>query len=222
MTSPTTDGAMNESPSANVFALFPIPVVLLKGVVPIELCNKIIDFIQEASQQENPECPNLLHTETQSPPLHSTFLEVGALLTPCLMAFGELLFGEEKNWFITSMWTNIMLNGGRQSLHNHVNSFVSGVVYLTDVTGNSRTTFHRDPGGSGFDFRNQSTHTKLGKFSANGWKAPVTKKGDAILFPSYLMHHVPANEGETRMTLAFNSVPETLDCNNYKLRFLPQ
>jgi ectoine hydroxylase-related dioxygenase (phytanoyl-CoA dioxygenase family) len=43
--------------------------------------------------------------------------------------------------------------------------------------------------------------------------------GDVILFPSYLMHAVPPNPGERRVTMAFNAIPSRLDSWGYAVSF---
>ena len=41
------------------------------------------------------------------------------------------MFGERLGWSLKEMWVNVLDTGGRQAMHNHANSFISGVVYLT-------------------------------------------------------------------------------------------
>ena len=43
--------------------------------------------------------------------------------------------------------------------------------------------------------------------------------GDMVLFPSYLMHAVPPNAGERRVTLSFNAIPTRLDSWGYIIGF---
>ena len=52
------------------------------------------------------------------------------------------------------MWVNVLDTGGRQAMHNHANSFVSGVVYLTPTHPGSQTVFMKSPGGTDFMFKN--------------------------------------------------------------------
>ena len=40
-----------------------------------------------------------------------------------------------------------------------------------------------------------------------------------MLFPSYLLHAVPANPGERRITMALNAIPTQLDSWGYKISF---
>jgi hypothetical protein len=43
--------------------------------------------------------------------------------------------------------------------------------------------------------------------------------GDLVLFPSYLLHAVPPNQGERRITLSFNAIPGALDSWGYGIKF---
>ena len=49
--------------------------------------------------------------------------------------------------------------------------------------------------------------------------SPHPEPGDAVLFPSYLMHAVPPNAGERRVSLAFNAIPSRLDSWGYTIGF---
>lgn len=40
-----------------------------------------------------------------------------------------------------------------------------------------------------------------------------------ILFPSYVMHAVPPNQGPRRITLAINALPTQLDSWGYVVKF---
>ena len=44
---------------------------------------------------------------------------------------------------------------------------------------------------------------------------PEISAGDLVLFPSYLLHEVPANQGEQRISIAFNAIPERLENFGY-------
>jgi hypothetical protein len=84
------------------------------------------------------------------------FSQLTELLTPKLVDFGALLFGERLEWIVKEMWTNVLEAGGHQVMHAHANSFVSGVLYLTDSDPRCRTVFVRPPGG--FDYRLSASH----------------------------------------------------------------
>jgi len=138
-------------------------------------------------------------------------------LAPKLADFGTLLFGEALAWSVKELWVNVLEHGGMQAMHNHANSFVSGVIYLTPTHVSAHTVFIRNPGSQGFVFSNTHAKTRTGPFNADKWVAPETKPGDLVLFPSYLLHEVPANQGGQRISLAFNAIPERLDSWGYTI-----
>ena len=92
-------------------------------------------------------------------------------------------------------------------MHNHANSFISGVVYLTPTHPDARTVFMKPPGGTDFSFKNDHAGVTTGPYNADKWISMPPEPGDVVLFPSYLLHAVPPNPGERRITLAFNAIP---------------
>ncbi len=116
------------------------------------------------------------------------------------------------------MWVNVLDTGGRQAMHNHANTFASGVVYLTPTHPGSQTVFMKSPGGTDFMFRNDHARMKPSEFNADKWISPAPDPGDMVLFPSYLMHAVPPNQGERRITLSFNAIPSQLESWGYVVR----
>jgi len=129
------------------------------------------------------------------------------------------MFGERIGWALKEMWVNVLAPGGHQAMHNHANSFISGVVYLTPTHPGSQTVFMKSPGGHDFAFRNDHARVTPGPFSADKWISPAPSPGDLVLFPSYLMHAVPPNRGERRITLSFNAIPARLDSWGYTIGF---
>jgi uncharacterized protein (TIGR02466 family) len=145
--------------------------------------------------------------------------DAAAQMTAPLVEFGALLFGERLGWSIKEMWVNVLDAGGRQAMHNHANSFASGVVYLTPTHPDARTVFMKSPGGTDFAFRNDHSQTTLSAYSADKWISPQPDPGDLVVFPSWLMHAVPPNPGPRRITLAFNAIPTRLDSWGYRIAF---
>jgi ectoine hydroxylase-related dioxygenase (phytanoyl-CoA dioxygenase family) len=58
-----------------------------------------------------------------------------------------------------------------------------------------------------------------GPYNAEKWVSPEPEPGDVVFFPSYLMHAVPGNPGDRRITLAFNAIPRSLDSWGYRIGF---
>jgi uncharacterized protein (TIGR02466 family) len=160
-----------------------------------------------------------VHTAMLRPSDSPLLVTAATAITPLLAEFGALMFGERLGWSLKEMWVNLLDTGGRQAMHNHANSFISGVAYLTPTHPDARTVFMRSPGGTEFSFKNDHAGVVTGPYNADKWISPQPEPGDIVLFPSYIMHAVPPNPGERRITLAFNAIPTRLDSWGYKISF---
>lgn len=188
-------------------------------LVPAELVGACIDHIRASDTQTNARSSLLRHTEIGDSQTQGPYPRLNEFIVPYLVQFGSILFGEELEWSLKEIWTNVLESGGHQALHSHSNSFVSGIIYLTETHPSSRTVFHRGIGGREFIFSNDNPNAAMGPFNGNKWVSPEAKPGDMVLFPSYLLHEVPSNEGRQRMTIAFNAIPDRLDTWGYTVQF---
>jgi uncharacterized protein (TIGR02466 family) len=202
-----------------LIGLFPTPFLRAPQVLGSSLVDGLVGHFAALATRDNNTSPRLAHTELLQPGDSPLFVEAARLITPKLVEFGAQLFGERLGWSLKEMWVNVLEHGGHQAMHNHANSFISGVVYLTPTHPGSQTVFMKSPGGADFMFRNDHKDTTPGQFSADKWISPPSSPGDLVLFPSYLMHAVPPNQGERRITLAFNAIPTHLDSWGYVIRF---
>jgi hypothetical protein len=207
------------NPMDEVISLFPTPFLRAKAALPRLLVDGLIQHFSTLALQDNNTSANLSHTEMLRPSDSPLLVEVAGLVTPKLIDYGALLFGERMGWSLKEMWVNILDSGGYQAMHNHANSFISGVVYLTPTNDSSRTVFMKSPGGTDFSFKNDHSRVTTGQYNAEKWISPSPEPGDLVLFPSYLMHAVPPNGGERRITLAFNAIPTSLDSWGYTIKF---
>ena len=202
-----------------VVNLFPIPLLRAPGALPATLVAGLTAHFVAQADRDNNASANLSHTAMLQPGDSPLLVDAARLITPKLVEFGALLFGERIGWSLKEMWVNVLDTGGRQAMHNHANSFVSGIVYLTPTHPDAQTVFMKSPGGTDFAFRNDHAHTTPGPFSADKWISPAPQPGDMVLFPSYLMHAVPPNPGARRITMSFNAIPTRLDSWGYKITF---
>jgi hypothetical protein len=202
-----------------VIGLFPIPFMRAPGALPASLVAGLAEHFTALAEQGNNSSPNLTHTANLKPSDSPLLVEAARLITPLLAEFGEVMFGERLGWAIKEMWVNVMDPGGRQAMHNHANSFISGVVYLTPTHPESCTVFMKSPGGVEFSFKNDHAGMKTGPYNADKWISPQPQPGDVVFFPSYLMHAVPRNPGARRITLALNAIPTHLDSWGYRIGF---
>ena len=202
-----------------VISLFPTPFLRAPAALPAGLVAALAAHFSQMALQENNASTQLSHTRMLRPSESPLLVDAAALITPKLREFGALMFGEQMGWALKEMWVNVLDTGGRQAMHNHANSFISGVVYLTATHEASRTVFMKSPGGHDFSFKNDHAGVVTGPFNAEKWISPAPGLGDLVLFPSYLMHAVPPNLGERRITLSFNAIPERLDSWGYQIGF---
>jgi uncharacterized protein (TIGR02466 family) len=202
-----------------VTGLFPTPFMRVPGALGRELVTGLVGHFSAAADRENNSSANLVHTAMLQPGDSPLLIEVAAQVTPLLADFGALLFGQQLGWSLKEMWVNVMDTGGRQAMHNHANSFISGVAYLTPSHPESRTVFMKSPGGTDFSFKNDHAGVVTGPYNADKWVSMPPEPGDVVLFPSYLLHAVPPNQGTRRITLSFNAIPTSLDSWGYKIAF---
>jgi uncharacterized protein (TIGR02466 family) len=202
-----------------IIGLFPTPFMRAPGTIGAPLVNGLVRHFGTMADRDNSSSANLTHTAVLRPADSPLFVEAANLITPKLSEFGTLLFGERMPWAIKEMWVNFLDHGGRQAMHNHANSFISGIIYLTSTHPDSQTVFMKSPGGHDFAFKNDHAGTRPNQYSADKWISPAPTPGDMVLFPSYLMHAVPPNQGERRISMAFNAIPTRLDSWGYTITF---
>ena len=202
-----------------LIGLFPTPFMRAPATLGAQLVKGLILHFATLATRDNNSSTRLTHTEMLRPADSPLFVEAASLITPKLADFGAQLFGERMGWSLKEMWVNVLDTGGHQAMHNHANSFISGVVYLTPTHPESQTVFMKSPGGTDFLFRNDHAGMTPSEFNADKWISPAPQPGDMVLFPSYLMHAVPPNPGERRITLSFNAIPLRLDSWGYTIRF---
>jgi uncharacterized protein (TIGR02466 family) len=202
-----------------VIGLFPTPFMRVPGALERNLVEGLVKHFSAQAGIANNSSGSLSHTAMLRPSDSPLLVTAATAITPLLSEFGALMFGERLGWSLKEMWVNLLDTGGRQAMHNHANSFISGVAYLTPTHPDSRTVFMKSPGGTEFSFKNDHAGVVTGPYNADKWISPQPEPGDIVLFPSYIMHAVPPNPGERRITLAFNAIPTRLDSWGYKIAF---
>lgn len=199
--------------------LFPTPVAHVSRLVDVESAKALMTTFGERAIARNSHHAGLAHSPILKPSENSAFAKIADMIAPHLTSFGAHLFGEELNWHVTGFWINKMANGSSQAMHVHANSFISGTLYLTDSHPSANILFQRPSTSAGFVFSNFNKESDVGPYNADRWQLPETGAGDLVLFPSWLMHGVPENPGEQRISLSFNAVPDRLDSWGYEIRF---
>ena len=207
------------STKPTIMGLFPTPFMICPKAIPEELVAALHQRAVSAFRKSNVRTDLLSHTEMIDPKHDELFGQVGKLINPRLVEFGESMFGEKLQWTVKETWLNVLQNGGSQFIHSHANSFISGVIYLTEQHASARTMFVKSMGGTEFVFKNDSDSASIGQYNGEKWRVPGAAPGDMVLYPSYLLHGVPPNQGGERVTLALNAIPDKLKSFGYEIRF---
>ena len=102
--------------------------------------------------------------------------------------------------YITQSWINYTQSDQFHHQHNHPNSYISGVFYISaDKEVDSITFYKLNP-----DDRIKLHITKHNPFNSTNLRFPV-ETGNVFLFPSRLIHGVDRKKGtNTRISLSFN------------------
>ncbi|MDH3748092.1 MAG: putative 2OG-Fe(II) oxygenase [Gammaproteobacteria bacterium] len=117
---------------------------------------------------------------------------------------------------ITNAWFNECDVGGRQYMHNHCNSAISGTIYLrTDQ--HSYLQFHSPYGMNDFGnlLLDEPNTKRPNQFGYSHHFKIVTYKvedGACLFWPSHLRHGYTENLTPQRLSLSFNFLPTTFNC----------
>ena len=110
-------------------------------------------------------------------------------------AFGEYPMA------ITGCWANVNPPGAYHPMHHHPNNYLSGVYYVKIPAPGSQIIFQDPRGQASMIMPKPRQYTRL---TANGANAQ-SKEGRLVIFPAWLKHTVPANDGQSdRISISFN------------------
>jgi uncharacterized protein (TIGR02466 family) len=204
---------------SQLFGLFPTPVLRVEGVLDAQLLAEAREQALASHRDSNSGTDKLSHTamiDLRSDAIGRRLVDAAG---PHVVAFGEVLFGQRLRWGVKELWMNVLEPGGAQFMHSHANSFVSGIFYLTTPHETARTLFLRRVGGEDFVFKNDPEPDKRNPYNAERWTPDAMEAGDLLLYPSYLVHGVPPNDGGERVTAAFNAIPDRIESQGYRIGF---
>lgn len=117
---------------------------------------------------------------------------------------------------VTNAWFNECDVGGRQYMHNHCNSVISGTLYLR-VDENSYLQFQtpyrmNDFGNLLLDEPNTKRSNRFGYGHHFSTVTVPVKGGDCLFWPSHLRHGYSENLTPGRLTLSINFLPKEFNC----------
>ncbi len=119
--------------------------------------------------------------------------------------FSELQIATDK-FLVTGMWINLRPPGAQHPAHTHPNNYLSGTYYVTAPEGGDAIVF-RDPRAETNIISPQ--FSEQNELNTREIMVPVTP-GTLVMFPSWLPHFVPPNQGDTdRISISFNVMFES-------------
>jgi len=140
----------------------------------------------------NWQTPQDLHTR----PAFADFVK---LVETAARGVARFLQVDQHPMTITGCWANINPPGAYHPTHNHPNNYLSGVYYVAVPDSGSRILF-QDPRPSMIMPRPR----QFTRLTANAADAQ-SKPGRLLIFPAWLRHSVPANDGQSdRISISFN------------------
>ncbi len=140
----------------------------------------------------NWQTPQDLHTR----PAFANFVKLVEMASRGVARFLQV---DQYPMIITGCWANINPPGAYHPTHHHPNNYLSGVYYVAVPPPGSRLVL-QDPRPSMI----MPKPRQFTRLTANGADAE-SKEGRMLIFPAWLKHSVPANDGrEERISISFN------------------
>lgn len=136
-----------------------------------------------------------LHKDENFYHLHQWFLS-------CIKQLTDDVGFEFNNTAITQSWANKTEAGEKHHNHFHLNSFISGIFYLTD--------YELGTGGETVFIKECTSlwNKNIFKYEKEDYLNVLPQVGKLVLFPSQLYHGVNAYTSiSPRYTISFNSFP---------------
>ena len=187
----------------DVQELFPTPlwIVDLKADAAAALNLKLKAEIERIISPRPPipassnwQTPQDLHTRP-------AFAEFVKLIETAARGVTRFLQVDQYPMVITGCWGNVNPPGAFHPMHHHPNNYLSGVYYVSIPDSGSQIVFQDPRTQASMIMPRPKQYTRL---TANGANAQ-SKAGRMVIFPAWLKHTVPANEGKSdRISISFN------------------
>lgn len=188
--------------------IFPYPVWLFSiNADRVDTVNqKAHTAIEQMRQTEPAGIPGAHWQSPNDLQGHDDFAELVETIRGATKEIFSELRIPTNNFLVTGMWVNLRPPGTQHPAHTHPNNYLSGTYYVTAPAGGDAIVF-RDPRVETNIIAPQfSEQTDL---NAREIMVPV-KPGMLVMFPSWLPHFVPPNQGNVdRISISFNVMFES-------------
>jgi len=175
--------------------MFPIQLGISKIVISEQENQHILQYMSKCNLNGF----NNLMTIDKFVLRNDIFANINLQITEHLKYYVNEILGYNAQLKVTQSWINFNHKETSHHTHNHVNSIVSGIIYLTENPP-STVFFNPTPARDLVPSFSKTTPNNSETYSVNGEKHML------VLFPSYLRHGVKKNTSDAiRITLAFNT-----------------
>lgn len=202
----------------NITPLFASPLAIVEvqeNLNELEGCD-FFDIVkkQDFFLSKNEENPNNKNYSSGTYKLLDRFPKIKTLFLDYFYSFkNTVLKYEDTDFSITTSWGTKTKKNSSCALHNHTNSFFSGVYYFDDYSG-------EESGGLQFVDMNIKPSqflvesSEFNVFNSPSWTIKP-EKNTIVFFPSYLYHKIALHKSDIdRYSIAFNLIP-TGRCGKY-------
>lgn len=190
---------------SNMLGLFPVPI-LYDYESGYEFTSDELNYIH--SHKIHKPNSNANHFSIGSHVLdHYCMANMKSFLQKYLDRYTKDILKIKQEFYITHTWFTKNNFGEFHLPHNHPNSIISGLLYVSAGPDMGNITFHRHPSINTLtnSFAFTYDYSELNEHNSNSWWLEV-KTGTVILFPSSLDHSVTENKtNKTRICIGFNS-----------------
>ena len=175
------------------------PTTLLTTNIQREFTDKELEFINSQEEQQNQGNSYSKNTYVLNDPV---LKELNDFCQNFIELYCRQIYNMDTSIkpYITQSWFNFADPGEYHPQHRHSNSFISGVLYISD--------------NNHLKITNSNPPSLEWKFGTNNWSNTSCMhatmfdypKGSLVLFPSSTHHEVPPNKSkDRRISLAFNT-----------------
>lgn len=202
----------------DVFPILPTPLGVVKCPFYKEVKSLVLKEIamKSGSSHTNQSGDFLYHLDYYSLLHEEKFKDLKEWIEEQGEIFVRDVMGHylQEKMITTDSWVNICERGGKQHAHNHVNSLISGVYYVSKNDSHSSTYFVRKESMGAVNSVTATTPTislpfeKQTEFNQEG--EMQVNEGDLVLFPSTVLHGYKTNYEDDRVTIAMNLMPSVV------------
>ena len=201
---------------SDIYGIFPVPIYRSK--LSRKFTTTELRFVEKIKTKSRPNLGNTTSSNSyilNSSPFSHLKKEIDLFIEDY---FAKILFPPKSiSPYITQSWLNYTETKEHHHAHAHVNSCLSGVLYINADKAHDKISFEKDR----YD-QIKFSSTQYNSYNSDSWSFPV-ETGEIIMFPSYMKHLVTKKQGEnTRVSLSFNvflkgNLGEAQDLNELKL-----